>query len=65
MRVLVDLRKCIGSGMCTTIATDVFKLDDKGKVVVLKGDVIGQEAELVRDSVACCPVDAITIEDEQ
>jgi ferredoxin len=61
MDVVVDMKKCIGSGMCTTIATEVFKLDDDGKLVVLKRNVLGDEAQLVKDAVACCPVEAIHI----
>jgi ferredoxin len=57
----VDMKKCICSGMCTTIAPDVFRLDDDGKLVVLRRNLAGDEIGAVRDAVACCPVEAISL----
>lgn len=61
MKVVVDMEMCIGSGMCTTIAPTVFDLDDAGELILLKDEVADDtdEARLVRDAVACCPVEAI------
>jgi ferredoxin len=57
----VDMRKCICSGMCTTIAPGVFKLDDDGKLVVLRRNLVGEEIAMVKDAIACCPVEAISL----
>lgn len=60
MRVEVDISVCIGSGMCTTIAPTVFELDAGKVVTLLKAEIEdGDEAELVADAIACCPVEAI------
>lgn len=59
--VVVDMKKCVGSGMCTTIAPRVFALDENGALVINRSEVTGEEANAVRDAAACCPVDAISI----
>lgn len=63
MNVVVDMKKCIGSGMCTTIAERVFKLDEDGTLIVIKTEVVADELGPVRDAIACCPVEAITLLD--
>ena len=57
----VDMKKCICSGMCTTIAPGVFRLDDDGKLVVLRRNPFVDEIAAVKDAVACCPVEAISL----
>jgi len=61
MVVIVDMKKCIGSGMCTSIAADVFKLDENGKLVLIKQEITSEEMEAIRDAVFCCPVEAISL----
>ena len=61
MKFTHDKKKCIGSGVCTTIAPSVFRFDDDGKLDVLKEEVDGAEIEAVKDAAACCPVDAIIV----
>lgn len=62
MRVVVDRDRCVGSGMCTSIAPGVFELDDVGGLV-LKRDEVADEADqaAVNDAVACCPVEALSV----
>jgi ferredoxin len=62
LRVIVDRSRCIGSGMCTSIAPEVFDLDDEGNLVVLLplASTTDQIAA-VRDATACCPVEAISL----
>ncbi len=59
--VIVDMKKCVGSGMCTTIAPRVFTLDENGTLVVTRSAVTGEDADAVRDAAACCPVEAISL----
>jgi ferredoxin len=63
MRVDVDMDRCIGSGMCTTLAPELFELDDDG-VLRVKAHVVppGSE-EGAEEAVACCPAEAIALED--
>ena len=61
MKVLVNMEKCIGSGMCTIISPSVFRLDDDGSLIILKNQAAEEEIESVKDAVACCPVGAIRL----
>ena len=53
---------CIGCGMCETICSEVFSVDDVVKIV-LDSDIKSYE-ESVREAVAMCPVQVIKIIDE-
>ena len=62
MRIFVDPAECIGSGMCTRIAPDVFELgEDDVSRVVATGPLEGELLALAEDAIACCPVEAITL----
>jgi ferredoxin len=61
MKVRVDLDRCIGSGMCTTYAPQLFELVEDGTHVRLLADEVPEGLEtVVEDAVACCPVEAIS-----
>jgi ferredoxin len=63
MRVLVDADRCIGSGQCVLIASDVFDQDDEDGTVMVLTDVIEAEGEeRVREAAASCPARAITLD---
>jgi ferredoxin len=65
-RVSVDMDTCINSGMCTSLASSVFAMNESARLVLIKVDLDDEvEAEKVRNAVACCPVEAITIEDSR
>jgi len=61
MKVLVNMEKCVGSGMCTIISPSVFRLDEDGTLIILKNEPAGEEIASVKDAVACCPVAAISL----
>lgn len=61
MRVQVDRDACIGSGMCTTRAPQVFVLGEDEKALVLTEAVPEGLESAVEDAEACCPVEAITV----
>jgi ferredoxin len=64
MNVRADLDRCIGSGMCTTFAPQVFQLSDDGTHVVLLVEDVPPDLEAaVDDAVASCPVEALSTED--
>jgi ferredoxin len=65
VKIVIDRRECVGSGMCTSIAPDVFELDDEGTLVVLHEEVSGAQVPQVEDAAACCPVEAIALVHEQ
>lgn len=63
MKIKVDYTRCIGAGMCTSIAPTLFELDDDGKLILRRELTMNdEEASAVRDAVACCPAEALSIE---
>jgi ferredoxin len=62
LRVRIDRTLCVGFGDCITAAPEAFVLDEGGVAVFVKPEMVERE-RLLR---ACdaCPVDAITVWDE-
>jgi len=62
LRVRIDRTLCVGFGDCVTEAPEAFVLDDSGVAIFVKPEEVDRE-RLLR---ACdvCPVDAITVWDE-
>lgn len=61
MNIKVDKNKCIGCGMCMTIAPEAFELGKDGKAQV-KFMPTGQEPEAkIKEAVDSCPVNAIEL----
>lgn len=57
MKVRVDQDKCIGCGLCASLAEAVFSLNDEGKAQA--GAVSPDDEAAVEDAAANCPVEAI------
>lgn len=63
-KIVVDWNKCSGLGMCESLAPDVFEVDDEGSLVVHSATVpAGQESD-VREAVASCPTEALSLSDD-
>ena len=61
-RVEVDHDTCIVSGMCASLAPEIFDIDDDGlKLEVLQPTPPPELVAKARSAEACCPVDAITV----
>lgn len=62
MRLCIDRSLCVGFGDCVDVAPEAFQLDDENIVILVDPDRVDR-ARLLR---ACdaCPVDAITVWDE-
>ncbi|MFF0284201.1 ferredoxin [Rhodococcus aetherivorans] len=61
-RVVVDMSKCSGLGLCEAVSPDVFEIGDDGDLIVHTTSVdAGRTAEL-QEAAAACPTQAITIE---
>lgn len=61
MKARVDQDKCIGCGLCTSLAEAIFAFNDDGKVSVV-ADVTADDEEAVQNAAASCPVQAIEVE---
>jgi ferredoxin len=66
MKLIVDWDRCIGAGMCTSMAPAAFELDDDGSLVVTidEARVPPEQVDAVQDAVACCPVEALQLVSE-
>ncbi|MEU1997600.1 ferredoxin [Nocardia gamkensis] len=61
MRIQVDYRACESNGICMGIIPEVFELDDKDQLHVLRPEVTPDVESPVRDAVAQCPRAAISL----
>lgn len=53
---------CIVSGMCASLAPEIFDIDDDGlKLEVLQPTVPPELVAKARGAEACCPVEAIKV----
>ena len=62
LRIVIDRALCVGFGDCVDVAPDAFALDGDGIVVFVTPASVERE-QLLR-ACACCPVDALTVYDE-
>ena len=60
-KVKVDKEKCIGCGLCVSIAEKAFKLSNEGKAEVLA--VSEEDKAKIQEAIDSCPVGAIKWED--
>lgn len=58
-KVSVNKDVCIGCGLCTTIASDVFQIGDDGLAEAMMEETDIAEVD---DAAASCPVQAIEVE---
>lgn len=63
MRVEVDLGKCIGHGICESIAEDVFEVSDEGWVHIHGDDHPESDRERLQKAVTQCPATALLLQD--
>jgi len=64
MKIRVDPDKCIGCGLCVSLAEDYFVMDEKtGKAKVIKQPE--KEDKDVINAIESCPVEAISEEENE
>ena len=61
MKVEVNKDICIGCGLCTNIAQNLFSMNDEGKAKAIDIEIKDKEQLLAEESVNSCPVSAIKI----
>lgn len=58
----LDHAVCIVSGMCASVAPELFEVaDDQSEVVVLRPDLPVELVGDAQNAAVCCPVEAITV----
>jgi ferredoxin len=63
MRVEVDLTKCTGHGICESIATDVFEVQDDGTVHIRENERPESDRDRMTEAVTQCPTAALRLTD--
>ena len=61
MKVEVDVAKCTGLGICESLASEFFEVNDAGDLVLLKEDITAEELQSVEEAVSGCPTEALRI----
>lgn len=67
MKVIADLNRCIGTGICESILPSVFEVGDEGFVIVHNenlGDDAGSDYANVRRAIGSCPTEALRVADD-
>ncbi len=62
-RIVVDRVKCQGIAACVSAAPDVFEIDKEGKAIVI--DAEGADDETIVAAAEACPLEAISVFDEE
>ena len=58
----LDHATCIVSGMCASVAPDLFQVsDDNEEIIVLQPDVPDELLDDALSAEVCCPVEAISV----
>lgn len=60
MKVVVDSEKCIGCGLCSQVAPEVYEMMED-KAVVMMDEIPEDKEETAKDGAEQCPVSAIIV----
>ncbi len=63
MRVKADFDLCEANALCVGIAPETFELDDDDNLWILHDEVTADNEAKIRQAVASCPRNALSIED--
>lgn len=64
MKIKVNHEACIGCGACTSVAEDLFELNDEGLSTVKVAEVPADKEQEAKDAMETCPTGAI-VEDAE
>lgn len=61
MKVIVDRDRCVGTGICESVASTVFEVGDHGITIVHHDNIGADDWELIRSAVSRCPAGALRL----
>lgn len=62
MKGFVDKNTCIGCGICPTICSEIFSMDDDGLAIAKDIEILDDILDSAKEAEEACPVVAITVE---
>ncbi|HLU73476.1 MAG TPA: ferredoxin [Nonomuraea sp.] len=62
MRIIVDRDRCTGLGICESLASEYFEVDDDGELILLREDASEEDLEALRAAIDGCPTEALRLE---
>lgn len=62
MKIFVDRTRCAGLGVCESVASEAFEVDDDGTLVLLTEAVPDGMLESVQQAVDGCPNEALRLD---
>lgn len=60
LTVEIDRSRCIGSGSCTGVAPELFRIDEEN-LVRFQDETPDIDPERLKEACAVCPVDALIV----
>ncbi len=64
MKIKVEPGKCQGHARCTTLAPDIFELDDDGYIAISEAEISPDQEAIARRAVRACPERALNLEEK-
>lgn len=63
MKVQVNKDECVACGLCPSICSECFEIEDDGKAGCKLDDVPSEYEDQVKEAKESCPVAAISVEE--
>lgn len=60
-RVSVETTLCASTGMCESVAPELFEIDDDGALQVLQPELADAQVERAREAARACPTRALRV----
>jgi ferredoxin len=64
MRITVDRARCIGSGICESVASEFFEVGDDGELMLLQENFDEGDQAGIDEAVRSCPTMALSASDD-
>jgi ferredoxin len=61
LRIVIDHKRCLKSGQCAYMQSELFRMNDDGAPVVIVAEVHGDQVALAADAIEMCPGQAIAL----
>lgn len=65
MKVVVNQEACIGCGACTSVAEELFEMNDEGHSTLKVNEITKEQEEKANEAIDVCPTGAISEETEE